>query len=168
MMQKHHHWDCCCHGICCGGRVNACIVYPRSEGKIYEHSVDNVVLRDPPLGISPLWTNLSRIFNPQPQPCPGLMCPFSRLLGVAVFSAHLQIVKLWESMRLQHPFENFMASSSTCSSCTGINFDNQPEKPLHLPAPAATRCVQWTPLTQRLPRQLPGIPSRQRHNLLLE
>lgn len=43
----------------------------RSEGKIYEHSVDNVVLRDPPLGISPLWTSLSRIFNPQPQPCPG-------------------------------------------------------------------------------------------------
>jgi hypothetical protein len=35
--------------------------------------VDNVVLRDPPLGISPLWTNLSRIFNPQPQPCPGLL-----------------------------------------------------------------------------------------------
>lgn len=43
-----------------------------SEGKIYEHSVDNVVLRDPPLGISPLWTSLSRIFNPQPQPCPGI------------------------------------------------------------------------------------------------
>ena len=41
------------------------------EGKIYEHLVDNVVLRDPPMGISPLWTNLQRVFNPQPVPCPG-------------------------------------------------------------------------------------------------
>ena len=42
------------------------------EGKIYEHLVDNVVLRDPPMGISPLWTNLQRIFSPQPVPCPGV------------------------------------------------------------------------------------------------
>ena len=41
------------------------------EGKIYEHLVDNVVLRDPPMGISPLWTNLQRVFAPQPVPCPG-------------------------------------------------------------------------------------------------
>ena len=43
------------------------------EGKIYEHSVDNVVLRDPPMGISPLWTSLQRIFTPQPQPLPGTL-----------------------------------------------------------------------------------------------
>ena len=47
--------------------------YVCREGKIYEHAVDNVVLRDPPMGISPLWTNLQRILNPQPQPCPGAM-----------------------------------------------------------------------------------------------
>ena len=41
------------------------------EGKIYEHFVDNVVLRDPPMGISPLWSSLQRIFAPQPQPLPG-------------------------------------------------------------------------------------------------
>ena len=51
----------------------------RREGKIYEHSVDNVILRDPPLGISPLWTNLQRMLNPQPQPCPGE--PWIRILG---------------------------------------------------------------------------------------
>lgn len=33
--------------------------------------MDNVILQDPPLGISPLWTNLQRMLNPQPQPCPG-------------------------------------------------------------------------------------------------
>jgi hypothetical protein len=91
-----------------------------SEGKIYEHSVDNVVLRDPPLGISPLWTNLSRIFNPQPQPCPG------------------------------------------------VNFDNEPEKPVLLPAPIAVSRDRWVPLKQRLQRELPSLPSRQRHDMLLE
>lgn len=43
-----------------------------SDGKVYEHMVTNVVLRDPPLGISPLWTNLARIFSREPLPCPGI------------------------------------------------------------------------------------------------
>lgn len=43
-----------------------------SDGKIYEHTVTNVVLRDPPLGISPLWNTLARLFAREPQPYPGI------------------------------------------------------------------------------------------------
>lgn len=41
-----------------------------SEGKIYEHAVDNVILRDPPMqGVGPLLAGLNLV--PQQQPCPG-------------------------------------------------------------------------------------------------
>ena len=41
-----------------------------SEGKIYEHAVDNVILRDPPMqGLGPLLSGLNLV--PQQQPCPG-------------------------------------------------------------------------------------------------
>lgn len=43
-----------------------------SDGKIYEHSVTNVILRKPPLGISPLWNTLARLFAREPQPYPGI------------------------------------------------------------------------------------------------
>ena len=52
--------------------------------------------------------------------------------------------------------------------CAGINFDNEPEKPVFLPAPTAASCHRWVPLKQRLQRELPSLPSRQRHDLLLE
>jgi hypothetical protein len=46
------------------------------DGKIYEHSVDNVILRDPPLSRNPLMAGLNLLRIPQlagaPQaPCPG-------------------------------------------------------------------------------------------------
>ncbi|KAK9903421.1 hypothetical protein WJX75_005160 [Coccomyxa subellipsoidea] len=45
------------------------------KGKIYEHQVDNVILRDPPMLRSPLFAglNLTPLLQPQPQtqPCPG-------------------------------------------------------------------------------------------------
>lgn len=47
-------------------------------GKIYEHQVNNVILRDPPMLRSPLFAglNLTPLLQPQPQaqPCPGAWC----------------------------------------------------------------------------------------------
>lgn len=44
-----------------------------SQGLIYEHSVDNVILRDPPMQGFPLLTGLNLVQIPQgmQQPCPG-------------------------------------------------------------------------------------------------
>eukprot|EP00775_Hariotina_reticulata_P003636 gene3636-3897_t len=43
-----------------------------SEGKIYEHAVDNVILRDPPVqGIGPLLAGLNLVPGTPQQPCPG-------------------------------------------------------------------------------------------------
>jgi hypothetical protein len=77
-----------------------------SEGKIYEHSVTNVVLRDPPLGISPLWTSLSRIFSPQPQPCPGINFDNSaegQLSSPALLASHDRWVALTQALPQQLP-----------------------------------------------------------------
>eukprot|EP00879_Flechtneria_rotunda_P000506 GHRR01000610.1.p1 GENE.GHRR01000610.1~~GHRR01000610.1.p1 ORF type:complete len:344 (+),score=81.40 GHRR01000610.1:198-1229(+) len=43
-----------------------------SEGKIYEHAVDNVILRDPPMqGVGPLLAGLNLVPGTPQQPCPG-------------------------------------------------------------------------------------------------
>lgn len=43
-----------------------------SEGKIYEHAVDNVILRDPPMqGIGPLLAGLNLVPGQPQQPVPG-------------------------------------------------------------------------------------------------
>jgi hypothetical protein len=43
-----------------------------SEGKIYEHSVDNVILRDPPMqGLGPLLAGLNLVRAPPQQAVPG-------------------------------------------------------------------------------------------------
>lgn len=46
------------------------------DGKIYEHSVDNVLLQDPPSKKIPLFAGLNLIpsLQPQQQPCPGKFC----------------------------------------------------------------------------------------------
>lgn len=42
------------------------------DARIYEHSVDNVILRDPPMqGIGPWLAGLNLISTPAQQPCPG-------------------------------------------------------------------------------------------------
>lgn len=44
-----------------------------NSGKIYEHAVDNVILRDPPLATSPFLAGLNLVpAAPQQQPCPGM------------------------------------------------------------------------------------------------
>lgn len=44
-----------------------------NKGKVYEHQVDNVILRDPPMQRSPLFVglDLTPLLQPQQQPCPG-------------------------------------------------------------------------------------------------
>eukprot|EP00877_Chromochloris_zofingiensis_P015223 jgi/Chrzof1/9955/Cz04g21290.t1 len=42
------------------------------EGKIYEHAVDNIILRDPPMqGLPPLLAGLNFVPSVPQQPCPG-------------------------------------------------------------------------------------------------
>lgn len=58
------------------------------------------------------------------------------------------------------------ALTAVCLSLTGINFeDPQVNGPLALPAPLVISRGRWVLLSQALPRQL---PSRQRHDMLLE
>lgn len=46
-----------------------------STGKIYEHAVDNVMLRDPPMALnSPLLATINLLRAPQAQPYPGVVC----------------------------------------------------------------------------------------------
>lgn len=86
------------------------------EGKIYEHAVDNVVLRDPPMGISPLWNNLQRIFAPPQQALPGLsryetQCSpaapeqeasyLSRFSFVRLYSAVLSYMQLMQPLSIE-------------------------------------------------------------------
>jgi hypothetical protein len=56
--------------------ADVCRAVLRSEGRIYEHSVDNIVLRDPPMGswIDPLlagWGLVAGRGSTPQMPCPG-------------------------------------------------------------------------------------------------
>jgi len=45
------------------------------------------------MGISPLWTNLQRVFAPQPVPCPGedLLHTSAELRGLMAFKAKAKL-----------------------------------------------------------------------------
>lgn len=59
-----------------------------SAGKIYEHAVDNVMLRDPPMALnSPLLATINLLRQPQAQPYPGgraALCCMHAVCAVAV------------------------------------------------------------------------------------
>lgn len=57
------------------------------EGKIYEHSVDNMQLRDPPI-TNPLLYGLNLLVGPQASP-QQVPCPGERAAGLAACQATL-------------------------------------------------------------------------------
>lgn len=63
------------------------------HGKIYEHSVDNVILRDPPLAENPLFAGLNLIPLPGLQRIPQVMYLMS--LRRLMHAAWLVVRPLW-------------------------------------------------------------------------
>lgn len=73
------------------------------NGKIYEHNVDNVLLRDPPMQrTSPLLAGLNLVPSPQQQPCPGAWfeAPPERAAGLGCTSKSLVARFSWVRMYL--------------------------------------------------------------------
>lgn len=80
------------------------------KGLIYEHAVDNVILRDPPMQTNPLFARLNLIPSAPSQPCPGAWfedpqeatCP-STMVRVAVSTTQALVASTGHSFEGQQP-----------------------------------------------------------------